>query len=242
MKKVLLVTSLVFIMNVVTAQQKWFVKFTDSAELISNAKSITAKFVKDVKKINPSIQFEINPILNTTPYLIFYNNENNEKTANLPIWQQVIEPQKQFFYEIAGSQPEGERIFGLFFNGFYLPHELGHALQEITEGRVKNSFESEYLANTIAILWWRKNKNKAELEQCYKAAKIIWAKLPNPVPSDSIIEEYFTANYEKASANPYEYGYMQFKQFISIYEDKNLPSFDVFIKKYFKKMLKKQSN
>ncbi len=238
MKKVLLATSFVFIINVVTAQQKWFVKFTDSAQLISIAKNITAKFVKDVKKINPSIKFEINPILNTTPYLIFYNNENNEKTANLPIWQQVIKPQKQFFYEIAGSQLEGERIFGLFFNGFYLPHELGHALQEITEGRVKNSFESEYLANTIAILWWRKNKNKAELEQCYNAAKMIWEKLPNPVPSDSNIEEYFTANYEKASQNPYEYGYMQFKQFISIYEDKNLPNFDIFIKNYFDKNIK----
>lgn len=29
---------------------------------------------------------------------------------------------------------------------------------------------------------------------------------------------------------PYVYGYMQFKQFIEIYEDKNLPDFDTFIK------------
>ena len=48
-------------------------------------------------------------------------------------------------------------------------------------------------------------------------------------------EEYFTKNYEAASRNPYIYGYMQFRQFIKIYEDKSLPDFDTYIKTYLKK-------
>ena len=62
----------------------------------------------------------------------------------------------------------------------------------------------------------------------------MFLKLPNPVPKGSTIEEYFSKNYEEASANPYVYGYMQFKQFIEIYEDKNLPDFDTFIKQQSK--------
>jgi hypothetical protein len=58
------------------------------------------------------------------------------------------------------------------------------------------------------------------------------------VPKNMSEEEYFTKNYEEASSNPYTYGYMQFKQFIQIYEDKNLPEFDSFIKKYISKLNK----
>lgn len=49
------------------------------------------------------------------------------------------------------------------------------------------------------------------------------------------IEEYFLKNYEKASEDPYTYGYMQFKQFIEIYEDETLPGFNAFVEKYLQK-------
>ena len=49
------------------------------------------------------------------------------------------------------------------------------------------------------------------------------------------IEEYFLKNYEKASKDPYTYGYMQFKQFIEIYEDETLPGFNAFVEKYLQK-------
>ena len=29
---------------------------------------------------------------------------------------------------VAGGEIAGKKVFGLFFNGFYLPHELGHGL------------------------------------------------------------------------------------------------------------------
>ena len=114
-----------------------------------------------------------------------------------------------------------------------MPHELGHAFQDvITDSTVGLSYQNEYFANTIAILWWRKHKRIKELELCYEYAKKMWSNLPNPVPKNMSEEVYFTKNYEEASQNPYTYGYMQFKQFIQIYEDKTLPDFDIFIKKY----------
>jgi len=217
-----------------SAQNQWFKLYEDSASLVNDGKAITASFTKDIQKIKPTLSFNINTRLNTTPYLIFYWGENGERTANLPKWDQVIEPQKQFFYQVAGSEAAGKDMFRLFFNGFYLPHELGHALEHITKGNLKGSYQEEYFANTVGMLWWKKQGKLKELKECYEFAKKVWAKLPNPIPSGSTIEEFFTANYQKASEDPFVYGYMQFKQFIQVYEDKSLPDFDTFIRSYLK--------
>lgn len=237
MKKTILFLSLILSTLQLFAQKEWFSLYTDSSKLVNDASKITADFKKDLEKIEPSINFSIKSVLNTTPYLIYYDDRNF--TANLPIWEQIIPPMKSFFYEVAGSEVEGKKVFGLFFNGFYLPHELGHAFQDvINNGPAELSYQNEYLANTIAILWWKKHKRNKELKICYEYAKKMWSNLPNPVPSNISEEEYFTKNYAKATQNPYVYGYMQFKQFIQIYEDKSLPDFDTFVKKYLEEKKK----
>ncbi len=125
-------------------------------------------------------------------------------------------------------------MFGLFFNGFYLVHELGHQLESYVQTNTKNAYGSEYFANQIAILWWRKNGNQKELKQCYDLIINLLPKLKNPVPNGQSMEDFFTKNYEQAATDPYVYGYMQFNQFKKIYEDNSLPDFDAFIKKYKK--------
>lgn len=230
MKKLMMICLLSSIQLVATAQQKWFTLFTDSASLVNEGSKITNQFIKDIKKLTPAIEFNAKAVLNTTPYLIYY--DDRDITANLPIWEQVIPDQKQFFYGLAGNETDGKKAFGLFFNGFYLPHELGHAFQHAVEKKVGLSYNSEYLANTIAILWWRKVGQQKALADCYESAKTFWNKLPNPVPAGMTMEEYFTKNYEKATQDPFVYGYMQFKQFMMVYEDQSLPDFDAFILNY----------
>lgn len=234
MKKGLLFIACVLSIQLASSQSQWFKLYEDSTALVNDGKAITAVFSNDIQKIKPSLSFSVDTKLNTTPYLIFYWGENGQRTANLPKWDQVIEPQKQFFYQVAGSEAAGKNMFRLFFNGFYLPHELGHALEHITKGNLKGSYQEEYFANIVGMLWWKKQGKTKELKECYEFAKKVWAKLPNPVPAGSTMEEYFTANYQKATEDPFVYGYMQFKQFILVYEDKSLPDFDNFIKSYLK--------
>jgi len=234
MKKCLLLFILSFSFHLASAQNQWFKLYEDSTSLVNDGKAITAAFTKDIQKIKPGISFSVNTVLNTTPYLIFYWGENGERTANLPKWEQVIAPQKDFFYQVAGGESAGKDMFRLFFNGFYLPHELGHALEHITKGNLKGSYQEEYFANIVGILWWKKQGRTKELKECYEFAKKVWAKLPNPIPVGSTMEEFFTANYQKATEDLFVYGYMQFKQFIQVYEDKTLPNFDTFIKSYLK--------
>lgn len=235
MKKILLVLALYISSHSAHCQDQWFTLYTDSIALVKQGNAITNQFIKDIKRIKSDSKLDVKTILHTTPYLIYYDGFGKVKTANIPLWSQVIPEQQRFFYEVAGSEEEGKKAFGYFFNGFYLPHELGHAFQELLEGNQSGSYGNEYFANTVAMLWWRKNGNANDLKNCYESAKKMWEKLPNPVPEGMTIEEYFSKNYEKATENPYVYGYMQFKQFILVYEDKNLPDFDTFIKNYLNK-------
>ncbi|MBA2746333.1 MAG: hypothetical protein H0U44_08925 [Flavisolibacter sp.] len=217
----------------VHAQTKWFHTYTDSAALVTDATEIVKKFKNDINNIDTAIVVNPTVILNTQPFLIFYSPKSNK--VNLPLWQQLSAESKNFFITLSGSEKKGQELFGLFFNGFYLPHELGHALQKtLTRYKSTNSYESEYLANILGMLWWRKQGKHKELKKCYKLAKKIMMQLKNPVPSGQTAEQYFTENYGEAGKNPFVYGYMQFGQFIKIYEDKSLTNFDTKIKELSK--------
>ena len=216
------------------AQNKMFTTYNDTIKLKHDAAKLVATFTKDVKQIQPDILFDIKTRIYTTPYLIYYDGSDAIKNVSLPYWEDVVPPLKTFFTQVSGSEEKGNEVFGMFFNGFYLPHELGHALQHIVEGKIENGYESEYFANVIAILWWRKQGNEKELKRCYAYVQEILEKLPNPIPEGQTIPQYFKENYRTASKNPSIYGFLQFSQFIKIYEDKTLPDFDVFVLNYLK--------
>ena len=56
--------------------------------------------------------------------------------------------------------------------------------------------------------------------------------LKNPVPKNEDYKKYITENYGKLASDPYKYGYIQFSQFVEIYENSKLPDFDTYIKNY----------
>ncbi len=232
--KLLAFFSLLLASPIISGQNQWFTTYTDSVALVKESNRLSDLFKADIKRLRPELDFKTRVILNTTPYLIYFDLNDS---VNLPLWSQVIPPLKGFTAQVAGSEAEGERMFGLFFNGFYLPHELGHALQDYVDKKnAAVSFKNEYLANEIAMLWWRKQGKDKELKVCYELAKAMFAKLPNPVPEGQTAEEYFTKNYQQATQDPFVYGYMQFAQFIKVYEDQSLPDFDSYISNYFKKL------
>jgi hypothetical protein len=231
MKKALLFLFL-FVAFHTKAQKHWFVLNPDSASLVANAGKISAAFVADVKVVDPNVEIKQSTILNTSPYLIYWDDSLH--TVNIPMWSQVIPPQQEFFYKLAGSQESGKMVFGLFFNGFYLVHELGHAVEwsETAKGNKMTSsiYESEEFANELAILYWRKKGFSKELKECYDNAKIMLAKLDNPVPKGEDMLSFFSKNYEELTQDPYKYGYFQFDQFVRLYDASTKETFEGFLK------------
>ncbi len=215
------------------SQKNFFRVYYDSASLVQDANHIITSFSAHLNTISPVFTSQPKAILNTKPFLIFYSPKSN--LVNLPIWNQVMPQQKEFFYKLGGNEKKGKEIFGLFFNGFYLPHELGHAIQNAANKRESNLYLNEYFANTIAILYWRKENRLKELRQCYKYAKLMVSQLPNPAPDGEDPVKYFNEHYQELGADPYKYGYYQFAQFVEIYENRELKDFDGFIKEYLAK-------
>lgn len=214
----------------VHAQKRLYTVYTDSALWVNDADAFIRTFVRDVQQIKPGLVLDARAVLNTQPALIFYNNQDH--TVNLPLWRQVIEPQKQFFYKLAGSEAEGKKVFGHLFNGFYLPHELGHALQHAAGKEPDNGYDKEYFANTIAVLYWRKLGKQKELDASYRYARKYLRQLTNPVPAGMDEKVYLTTHYAELTLDPYQYGYFEFSQLIRIYEDKTLPDFDTYVKRF----------
>jgi hypothetical protein len=221
---------ILFVSSFAYSQKKFFHLYQDSAELVQDANKIVDAFSVHLNSISPIFSSRPKAILNTKPFLIFYSPKSN--LVNLPIWEQMIPQQKEFFFKLGGSEKIGKKIFGLFFNGFYLPHELGHAIQSAAKKRDSNLYRNEYFANTVAILYWRKVKRTKELRQCYRYAKQMVRQLPNPVPQGLDPIKYFNEHYQELGADPYKYGYYQFAQFVEIYENKKSTDFDEFISEF----------
>jgi len=213
-----------------TIPNEWFHTFSSTDQLIADGKNITEQFVADIHQINPNQKFDVKVIINTTPALVFF--DPSTKTVNLPFWDQLQKESIGFFDQMGGSKEAGKTLFGLFFNGFYLPHELGHGVQFFVKGDEKGSYINELFANQIGMQWWRKHGQEANLKSCYDFAQHIMGILPNPVPKGMTVEEYFNKNYDQVSSNPFIYGFLQIGQFIKVYEDKSLGDFDALIKSY----------
>lgn len=213
----------------VNAQNKWFSTYNDSAALVVDANKIINRITPQVNNINPAINLRQNTaVKNTTPYLIYIDSV----TVHLPMWEEVIPPQKAFFAKVAGGENEGKEVFGLFFNGFYIAHELGHSISASAGKKFDNAYDSEYDANIIAILYWRTTSEKDNLKKCYDYAKKMLTTLKNPVPENEDFKKYVTQHYNELASDPYKYGYIQFSQFVEIYENKTMPDFDTYIKNY----------
>ena len=213
-----------------SGQDRLFYAYKDSALLVQDANLIVSDFALRVNAIKPVMDSLPVAILNTKPFLIFYSPKANR--VNLPIWCQVIPGQKKFFEELSGSFMNSEDMFGLFFNGFYLPHELAHALQHAKGKEESDLYNNEYTANAIAILYWRKVNRHKELERCYVYAKKVVKELPSPVPAGEDPVKYFNEHYAELGADPYKYGYYQFAQFVKLYDDNTLGSFEDYIRDY----------
>lgn len=152
MKNTLTLILTLFIFVQTNAQSKWFSTYSDSTALITDANKVIQQMADRIIKTNSNINLHQNTaVKNTKPYLIFINNNK----VNLPFWPEVIVPQKNFFATVAGGEDEGKKVFGLFFNGFYLAHELGHSFFTNAGKKFDNAYDSEYGTNTLAILYWR---------------------------------------------------------------------------------------
>lgn len=234
MKRILSILLLTWLCITAKAQNDYFEIYTDSAALKNQNDELIHDIETQVKLVEPSFSFKG---LTTEIPKTFMPGQYRSKTNKIYqlTWQIGGPPMESFLTEVGGNSENGKVLAALFFYGFFLPHEVGHALQYHTENVPKNNYDGEYKANELALLYWRSKGKQKELQQCYEMAKMVLSKVKNPIPENVDEKKYITEHYDELLKDPYKYAFIQFLQIVKIMEDKSLPDFDTYIKKYFKK-------
>jgi len=216
------------------AQNNYFEIYTDSAALKDQNDKMIREFEKQVKRVSPSFSF--NGLTTEIPKK-FMPGQFRHKPNKIyhTTWEVGGPPMQGFLNEMTGSPEKGKALAAMFFYGFFLPHEIGHALHFHTNRVPENNYDSEYEANEIAVSYWRSKGKQKELQQCYELAKSVLKQLKSPIPENVDPKKYITEHYNELLQDPYKYGYIQFSQIVKVMEDKSLPDFDTYIKKYFAK-------
>lgn len=211
------------------AQNKVFEVYTDSTLLCKENDALIADIENRVKAIDITFSFKgLKTITDDSPGGYFLYGQNVIHHATWDIEEKFI---GQLATELTGSKEKGKEFVGLFVHGFFLAHEVGHAMQFHTNNwKNENLFANEYQASEIALLYWISKGKKKELDKCYELAKLVVSTAENPFPENVDIEKYFTEHYNEFLQNPKKYGYVMFTQIVKVFEDKSLPDFDTYVK------------
>ncbi len=231
MNRIILLVILLVTGGFTFAQNRLFENFTDSTLLRKENDLLIKDFESRVKKIDPKVDFKgLKTVVMDSLYTGYYLPKTNR--IYLTPWQTTPQMILDFCTDVAGGKKEGERLSAMFFYGFFLPHEIGHALQFATNTRKDNEYDNEYAASEMALLYWKKRGKDGEMKECYEIAKKALSKLKSPIPEKEDVKKYFTEHYDEMAQDGYKYGYIMFRQIVSVFEDKNLPDFDTYIKRY----------
>ena len=234
MKKIIILLLLSLMSNSTFGQKHLFRIMNDSTIIRKENNLVIKDFEKRIKKIDKSIDFRgLKTVVKDSMLAGMYLPSNNR--IYLSPWHTTPAIGFEFCTRVMGSKAEGEKLAAMFFYGFFLPHEVAHGLQFYAKVRKDNEFDNEYEANVIALLYWKKRAKNKEMAECYKIAKKALLQLKNPFPENVDKKKYFTTHYEAMGQNLDQYGYVQLDQIVKIFEDKNLPDFDTYIRQYISK-------
>lgn len=222
-----------------------FKLYTDSALLVREATPMISDFNNRVNRIRPELAFNVGFVVYTTPAMVYYAPKSKNVVTSL--YHELPEEHKTFFNTYSDNKEDAKQFFAVFFNGFYIAHELGHGLVAAYDlSDPKAMYFEELEANLIAMNYWSSVGKTAELEKCYRFAKAFLAKVPDPVPESAENRiAWFNEHYWELGPQPEKYGYFQFSQFVDIYENHDRVHIDEYLGTYISQLeerAKKKTN
>jgi hypothetical protein len=103
-----------------------FKLYSDSVSLSRDATPIVTDFNNRVNRIRPDLDFNVGFVVYTTPGMVYYAPKSKNVVTSL--YHELPEEHKTFFTTYSDNEEDAKQFFALFFNGFYIAHELGHGL------------------------------------------------------------------------------------------------------------------
>lgn len=140
MKSIISILLLSWLCLTAKAQNRYFEIYTDSAALKNQNDDIIRDIEERVKLVESSFSFKG---LTTEIPKTFMPGQFRSRTNKIYqlTWQIGGPPMESFLTEAGGNTEKGKSLAALFFYGFFLPHEVGHALQFHTGNVPQNNYD-----------------------------------------------------------------------------------------------------
>jgi len=144
-----------------------------------------------------------------TPYLAYFDHRRS--TIVLPHWPTLDAEFRAFFLDVAGSADAAGSLFVRLFNDYLVAHEMAHWLRRLQRIDL-DRYELERDANDLAVAFFRATEGGADrLAELRSPLCSALERLRDPTPSGVEVEAFFNAQYGVLAADPYLYGYYQFR-------------------------------
>ena len=129
------------------------------------------------------------------------------------------------------DEASGELLFNDMYHRYFLVHELGHLIAfHVIEGLPSaerksietklyaNRWESEMIANRIAVAWFREH-DPQYLAKLVNDFRRIQAHLPSPVPAGTDAKTYYARRYVRLGRDPMANGWYQLHMVSMVYDE-----------------------
>jgi len=212
--------------------------YTDSIELNKDIQKLRNDFIAIVKAVKPELDFRTTVTVFSSSLLTHYSPQDDE--ARIPLWKDVPVFIHDELIRLEGSEQSAQHVFAHLFNGFYIPHELGHGLQKTFRGMndFSDAWMMEYEANELTIYYLLSlGTYNDQLNNVYESSKRWLSILPDPVPPGEDKGKYLTENYDRIARelDVRTYAWLQSWQIVDIMEKEDKPTFEGYLKQFFER-------
>jgi len=177
-----------------------------------HGEQIRDRFVAAVRACGVEPTFMPAVMVRTSPSLATYSSA--DRALYLSRYEELPPPIQATMAAWAQNGTLGLDASGQFaeiFNTLVVPHELGHALQDMWGRQSElDRWDRETEANRIALAFWALDAAEAErLATRVENVTRFLGRLADPVPEGRSPREHFNTDYQALLADPQAYGWFQ---------------------------------
>lgn len=198
--------------------QTLFTAYTSEASLSHDVGAVYSDILAAAKDIATDLSVSTEIRVADSPMGIAF--DPMAKASCFSLYAQAPNKLKSALLTITADEAEAEKVFGLFYQGWFVPHNFTYALMDAYgQSGAGHVYFDDYAANIASWHYWQEKGHGAEVSQCMEWAGKMRSGFPNPIPEGEIISIYLNENRDLLKDDPAGWLYVQAYQLLDIREN-----------------------